>query len=144
LNEFEGAMAALAKAPPDTKTAIRCTFSAAENLFKLMIAKSLRLAADEAQKLEPLLQRLYASDDVAKRASLKLLAAFKDWVEAAHFYRHEPGREEPSPPPLPLAVHMVSVGASFIRWLAELDAEGPCPADATQVRIAACWQKFSC
>ena len=122
LNEFEGAMVALGEAPPDTKKAIRDTFSATENLFKLMFPKSPRLAADEVQKLEPLLQRLHASDDVARRASVKLLAAFKDWTDGAHFYRHEAGREEPTPPPLALAVHMVSVGASFIRYLAELDA----------------------
>jgi hypothetical protein len=38
-------MAALGKATPDTKTTIRDTFSAAENLFKLMFANSPRLTA---------------------------------------------------------------------------------------------------
>ena len=55
-------------------------------------------------------------------AASKLLSAFKDWINAAHFYRHEPGHQDPAQPPLMLAVQMVSVGASFIRWLAELDA----------------------
>jgi hypothetical protein len=54
-------------------------------------------------------------------AASKLLSAFKDWIDAAHFYRHEAGREEPIQPPLTLRVQMVSVGATFLRWLAELD-----------------------
>lgn len=122
LTAFEGGMAALAKAPPDGKAAIRETFAAAEGLFRLMFAKSPRLTASEAQKLEPLLQRAYATDAAATAAAGRLLSAFKDWIDAAHNYRHEPGHEDPVQPPLTLAVQMVSVGASFIRWLAELDA----------------------
>jgi len=119
--EFEGAMAALSKAPPDGKSAIRGTFSAAEGLFRLMFPKSPRLTAQEAQKLEPLLQTTYANS-VASGAAMKVLSAFKDWIDAAHFYRHEAGHEDPVQPPLTLSVQMVSVGAAFIRWLAELDA----------------------
>jgi hypothetical protein len=89
---------------------------------KLMFEKSTRLTAKEAGKLEPLLQRAHATDKVATGAAVKLLSAFKDWIDAAHFYRHEAGQQEPVQPPLTLAVQMVSVGASFIRWLAELDA----------------------
>jgi hypothetical protein len=123
LNEFEGAMGALAKAPPDGKEAIRGTFRAAEGLFRLMFPNSPRLTAQEAQqRLEPLLQRAHATDNIAMGAASKLLNAFKDWIDAAHFYRHEAGREEPTQPPLTLGVHMVSVGATFLRWLAELDA----------------------
>jgi hypothetical protein len=69
------------------------------------------------------LQRLYANDSVALRASIKVLSSFKGWIDAAHFYRHAPGHEKPKPPPLALAVVMVSEGALFIRWLAELDAQ---------------------
>lgn len=62
----------LAKAPPDGKTAIRSTFGAAEGLFKLMFPNSPRLTASDAQsKLEPLLQRAYETDSVAKRAAMK-------------------------------------------------------------------------
>jgi hypothetical protein len=123
LTGFEDGMAALAKAPPDGKGAIRSTFAAAEGLFRLMLEKSPRLTAVEAQqRLEPLLQRIHAQDNVAMGAASKLLNAFKDWIDAAHFYRHEEGQKDPVQPPLTLAVQMVSVGASFIRWLAELDA----------------------
>lgn len=104
------------------KGAIRATFGAAEGLFRLMFSNSPRLTAQEAQhKLEPLLQRSHAADKVATSAAGKLLSAFKDWIDAAHVYRHEAGREEPMQPPLTLAVQVVSVGATFIRSLAELD-----------------------
>jgi hypothetical protein len=89
LTAFELGMAALAKGPPDGKTAIRSTFAAAEGLFRLMFANSPRLTAGEAQKLELLLQKTYQKE--AMSAASKLLSAFKDWIEAAHVYRHEPG-----------------------------------------------------
>jgi hypothetical protein len=121
LSEFEGAMASLAKVPPDGKAAIRRTFSAAETLFRLMFPNSPRLTAQDAQRLEPVLQRLHTNDKVATGAAIKLLSTFKDWIEAAHYYRHEAGHAEPTQPPLMLAVEMVSIGASFIRWLGELE-----------------------
>jgi len=128
LTSFRNAMADLGKAPPDCKSAIRDTFAAAEGLFRLMFSGSPRLTAQEAQKLETVLQVAHATDKVALSAAMKLLNSFKDWIDAAHFYRHEAGREDPVQPPLTLVVHMVSVGASFIRWLAELDA-------VTQVKL---------
>jgi hypothetical protein len=123
LANFDAGMAALAKAPPDGKTAIRNVFGAAECLFKLMFGVD-RLTGKDAQRLlEPLLQRANANDNTAKSTAGKLLSSFREWVDAAHNYRHEPGQEEPAPPPLPLAIHIVSVGASCIRWLAELDKQ---------------------
>jgi hypothetical protein len=52
----------------------------------------------------------------------KLAASVGEWVDACHFYRHEAGNEDVVQPPLTLAVNLVSVGASYIRWLAEVDA----------------------
>jgi hypothetical protein len=121
LTAFEDAMVALSKGPPDGKTAIRRTFDAAENLFKMMFQNSPRLTSQDAKKLVPLLQRAYSTDSVATGAASKLLSAFTDWIDAAHYYRHEAGRPEPIQPPLALTVQMISVGASFIRLLAELD-----------------------
>jgi hypothetical protein len=51
-----------------------------------------------------------------------MLNAFKEWIDTAHFYRHEPGKEDVAQPPLTLAVYVCGVGASHLRWLAELDA----------------------
>jgi hypothetical protein len=118
---FEGAMQAFSKAPPDGKYAVRGVFSAAENVFKLITSKD-RLGAKEADDLGPIIDKLYATDDTARNSARKMLASLKDWVDAAHFYRHEPGTEDVAQPPLALAVYLVSTGASHLRWLAELDA----------------------
>lgn len=120
--EFESVMSHLGKAPSDGKAAIRNTFSAAEGLFKLMFPNSPRLTAADTRRLEVVLQNALATDSVALRAAMKLLSSFKDWIDAAHVYRHEAGHEEPTQPPLTLTIQMVSLGATFIRWLAELDA----------------------
>jgi hypothetical protein len=133
LRSFEGALAALSKAPPDGKAAIRSTFAALEGLFRLMFQDSPRLTAKEAEKLKPLLQKLHTADATALGTSNKMLNAFKEWIDAAHFYRHEPGKEDVAQPPLTLAVHVCSIGASHLRWLVELDtllgASGPSSTD---------------
>jgi hypothetical protein len=115
-------MAALAQAPSDGKAAIRGVFSAAEGIVRLISPNAPRLAADQVDGLAPLLQRSYAQDETARRSAAKMLNSLKDWVDAAHFYRHEQGAEEVAQPPLRLAVYIVSTGASHVRWLAELDA----------------------
>jgi hypothetical protein len=122
LDAFDGSLSALSKTPPDGKGAIRQTFAAAEGLFRLVFPDAPRLTAKELDRLQPLIQAAMVGNPTAGPAALKLLASFKDWVDAAHFYRHEAGAEEVSQPPLTLAVHMTSLGASFVRWLAELDA----------------------
>jgi hypothetical protein len=60
--------------------------------------------------LAPLVQKLYSSDPTALRAANKQLASFKDWVDASHNYRHEPGSEEPVQPPIDLD------GSDVSRW----------------------------
>jgi len=50
-----------------------------------------RLTADAVRRnLPALLQRLYADNAPALGATSKLLWSFNEWIEAAHFYRHEP------------------------------------------------------
>jgi len=123
LHAFEEVTNALNEIPPNGKRAIRSVFASAESLFRLMLPDAPRLGRREAESLRPVLQRMYAGDKPALSASAKLLNAFQDWVEAAHFYRHEPGMvDEIAQPPLALTIHVVSVGASHLRWLAEIDA----------------------
>lgn len=123
LAEFERADSAFVETLPNGKGAIRATFSAAEGLFRLMFPTAPRLAASEIEKhLSSALQRIYSGDPTAARAAAKVQSSFKEWVDAAHFYRHEAGKEEVAQPPLALAINLVSLGASYIRWLAEIDA----------------------
>ena len=121
LEAFEAAHTALEQDPPDTRASVRSAFDAVENVFKLITGPSvLRLGAGEVNKhLRPRAQRVYAA--TARFAVSHMLSAFADWIDGAHHYRHAPGTEEPDPPPLELAVIMVSIAASYLRWLIELD-----------------------
>jgi hypothetical protein len=129
----ERAKAAFSEVPPNGKGAVRNTFASAEGLFKLMHAKQPKLDADAVKKLlppviqqkllPPVIQRVYAGEAAALTAASKMVASFADWVDGAHRYRHEQGSEKIVQPPLELAVNLVSLGNSFIRWLAELHAK---------------------
>jgi hypothetical protein len=122
LHAFEAAFPALDMTPPDGKTAVRQIFFATENLFKLMFPAQGLLGANTAEReLNKQVDGLYKNDQAARAASNRMIASFKDWITAAHSYRHEPGEKEPVQPPLSLALLLVSQGASYIRWLAELD-----------------------
>jgi len=120
-------MNAISSAAPDGKTAIRNVFEAAEGLFRLMFKNAPRLTADQAARLEPIIQKRYSSDGTASGAVTKLIASFKDWIDACQFYRHEPGQPEIHQPPIELAIHLISVGAAFIRLLMELDENEDSP-----------------
>ncbi|MDP9630067.1 UNVERIFIED_ORG: hypothetical protein J2W85_002128 [Ensifer adhaerens] len=119
---YEGAFEALDKTPPDGKAALRAAFFATEGLFRLMFASAHQLSASEVQKhLEPLVNRVYDGQKPAINLAQKLVASLKDWIDGAHFYRHEPGDTEPAQPPLELAIYMLSEAGGHLRWLATLD-----------------------
>lgn len=123
LDRFESGMRAISGSAPDGKTGVRNVFEAAEGLFRLIAPRAPRLTADQLNQLESILQKHYADDRTASGATAKLLASFKHWTEACHFYRHEPGTpDEIAQPPLELAIHLISVGAAFIRLMVEIDA----------------------
>jgi hypothetical protein len=120
LEHFEAAQTALDSIPPETRTAVRQLFDALETVFRLMLPKVSRLGAAEVERdLKPLVLPLY--EGAARNFASLMLNSLADWVNAAHQYRHAQGTEQPSAPPLELAVGSVSSGAAFLRWLAELD-----------------------
>jgi hypothetical protein len=120
--EFDKGMAALSGANPDGKEGIRGVFGAAESLYRLIFSKAPRLtAADALKQLQAAVQSMYSSDAVAQRAASKMVSAFADWIDACHNYRHEQGVEEPSQPPLDLAIEIISAGSGFVRWLVRFD-----------------------
>lgn len=123
LDAFERGLACLTELPPDGKNAVRGVFTAMEGLFRLKFPNSPRLTGKEADRLKPLIDAAFAGDKPALAASAKMLESLRDWIDAAHNYRHEAGTEEVAQPPLQVAVYMVSVGAAHLRWLAELDAK---------------------
>lgn len=114
---------ALLQDVPDFRGAIRAAFAANENLFKLMYSVPRLDSRTAGEKIGKSLQSIYDGHPTQQSASAKLLEAYKDWINAAHFYRHEEGVEEPSQPSEDLAILMVSQGLSFVRWLAGIDRQ---------------------
>ena len=124
LKAFDLAHNALDATPPDGRIAIGSVFDAMETAFKLACEPKTpaRLGAKEIQdNLGPVIQSVFASDPTAKNAASKLLGSFKEWTDGAHFYRHANKTEQSNQPPLEFAILLVSTGASFLRWLIELD-----------------------
>lgn len=107
--------------PPDYIGAIRQIFGSCENLFKLMYGVPRLDARSAAEKLGKDQQTMYAGHPTLQSVSSKTLEGFKNWINAAHFYRHEQGIEEPSQPAEEVAVLLISQGLSYVRWLAHLD-----------------------
>lgn len=124
LSEFESAHQKLDEHPSDTKGAVRAAFEAVEILSKLMVGENRmrRLTAHEINNhLRPIVEDAYEEEAVALTAANKFLDGLIDWVSSIHEYRHGQEVQEPAPPPPGLAVAMVSSGATYLRWLAELD-----------------------
>jgi hypothetical protein len=120
--EFKKAMDALSGSMVDGKEGIRGVFNAIECVYKLMNPKAPKLISADAIKILQLrVQKIYAANPAALRAANKAINAFGDWVDACHNYRHEDGVEEPSQPPIDLAVSLISIGSAQLRWLISID-----------------------
>jgi hypothetical protein len=120
--EFDAAYRALDQIPQDTKGAVRAVFDANEILFKLMFPRTPLLGQKEIRdNLAPRVQKVHRADPAALRAANRVVAAFGEWASGMNNYRHGQAVEEPTPPPLPLALVFMSAGAGFLRWQAEMD-----------------------
>ncbi|MCS6760009.1 MAG: hypothetical protein MO852_14540 [Candidatus Devosia euplotis] len=114
---FEAAIASLDSTPSDPKGAVRNTFFAVESLFRLIYLTAHQLSGSEVLKhLKPAVDEAYKDQEPAIYVAQKQVASLREWIDAAHFYRHEPGTEEPAQPPIEIAIELVSQGAAW-RWL---------------------------
>jgi hypothetical protein len=105
--------------PSGNNSAIRHTFEACENLFKLMFDCN-RLGEAEIEKsLRPTLKKHLDPADLI--ACGQMIGSMKSWTTAAHQFRHAAGTEAPLQATTDFAVLMVSTGAAYIRWLVSLD-----------------------
>jgi hypothetical protein len=121
---YDACLKGMAGAPPDCKAAVRHVFEAVEILFKMLHPGVPRIGKNEIENnLVPLLKGS-ALEATAKNASSRLAYSLAEWVNAAHNYRHGQASQEPVQPPFSLAVLLVDQGATFIRWLAELNVGG--------------------
>lgn len=122
--EFENAFSKLDREPVDTDGAIFSIFKSLEIIYKLMVVstKNDRLTANNVNsKIVPIIEKIYSSNETAKSAGKKLAHSFGDWIDGCHMYRHGQENEHAITAPLDLAVVIISQGASFLRWLAEID-----------------------
>ncbi|MCB1331121.1 MAG: hypothetical protein KDK28_17475 [Maritimibacter sp.] len=119
---LEAAHSALDQVPPDGKAALRNTFFANENLFRLAFPTAHQLGKGELNKhLKPAVDKKYSGANPDIHAAQKQFSQYVNWVEGAHFYRHESGTEEPTQPPLEVAIHYFSTGTAWLRWLQSFD-----------------------
>jgi hypothetical protein len=123
LEEFEDSHQKLISIPQDTKGSVRAIFEANEILFKLMLNAERLSSQNVRDKLIPTVKDIYKGDATASKSADNLLKAFCAWIDAAHMYRHGQKEEEPVKPPLTIAIELVSMGASYLRWLVEIDKE---------------------
>lgn len=116
---FESCNRAMNQSPPDMITAITSIFRANEGAFRMIYPGANRLdSAQIKQFLSNNIQLIYS--DQAKHAALRQAAAFAEWTNSCHQYRHEQGHEKPISPPFDLAVSLISSGYSYLRWLVSM------------------------
>lgn len=123
-DQLDASHSALDMVPPNTRDALQRIFEAAETLFKLVCAskKPPRLTSNEVDRsLRQLITDLYGSGSDEANAANQLLTGFGNWVNAIQSYRHGQEEELRGHPPIDLTVALVSQGANYLRWLAEID-----------------------
>lgn len=104
----------------DTLTAVRRSFDGVESVFKQRFSVS-RLGATEIKsQLTPVLQA--SSSGRVLNAANRIVATMSEWTNSVHQFRHAPGEADPSPPPLEMAILLVSEASAFCRWLIDLPA----------------------
>jgi hypothetical protein len=109
--------------PPNYKMAWRAMLLAVEGLFGLKFPHA-RLTPEEIlRRLLPAVESAYKTNSTAQKATRAILTGFQGWVEASLMYRHQPGVADAPDPPADIAILAISHGASFIRWLADLDVD---------------------
>ncbi len=125
---FTAASAAIASAVRELnrldgspKAAIRETYAAVETAFKVAVDSSVTLGASDVEKrLVPAIDRLFANaDPVARGAAAQVAQAMKDWVNAAHKYRHGHEHADPIEPSRELAITLVGLGITFARFIGD-------------------------
>jgi hypothetical protein len=107
---IDEAFAAMAEVQPNTLLAVRRSFDAVENVFKMMFAEPRLGSSEISKKLKPALAARFSGRE--GDASKLQAEAMSGWVNASHQYRHAPSTAESSPPSLALATTLVSSGAS--------------------------------
>jgi hypothetical protein len=106
----------------DTKASVRSIFESLEIIIRQMVeTQNLNRFAVE-KLLKPLVLERDKSDNTALNSIERVFNGFAQWVDGMHFYRHGQGEQEPTAPPIEFAVFVLSSGASYLRWLVDIDS----------------------
>jgi hypothetical protein len=125
---FDDAYRHMDSDPRDTKASVRSIFESLEILVKLMVeTRNLNKWILENTLKEKCLV-LYNADPVGKKVTAELFDSMGRWVDAGHNYRHGQTADEPVAPDEQLAVHILSTGSSYLRWLTQMDRQLNLPA----------------
>jgi hypothetical protein len=119
---FEDAYRHLDSDPRDTKAAVRSIFESLETLVRQMVeTKNLnRWIVENTLKNRCL--SVGNADAVEKTVADGLFSSIAYWVDAVHHYRHGQATVEPFAPSDEMAIHIISTGSAYIRWLCQFDA----------------------
>lgn len=122
---FEKAMFYLDPASCDPKASIRAIFEALEIFSRNLIGgKNLnKFAAQNALKALAITKLAKNQPEAAVISAM--FTAFGEWIDGVHTYRHGQPGTEPADPSIATAVHLVSMGTSYLRLLLALDADDP-------------------
>jgi hypothetical protein len=109
---------ALLPSDPDTRKAVRASFDAVENVFRLLFPECNRLNKHFVDRhLRPYVNSIYSTENYEISPMNEIVNSFIHWIAAGHPYRHEPGKAEITAPSMGFAIQFVSHGISYARWL---------------------------
>lgn len=118
---FEDAHRHLDSTQPDTKASVRSMFESLEILVRQMVNASNLNKWVAENKLKQLAQEAYKNDPTAVKVVESVFDGFGKWIDGMHNYRHGQGLPDPVAPSVGFAVFVLSSGASYLRWLVEID-----------------------
>lgn len=120
-HEFEQAFDKLNSSRKDTKGAIKAINEAVEKLAKNMDGINEKNLDEAIPKLDNILNEVYKKDKVLLDASKAVKKSLKEWNISCHQYRHGKDADKINNPSDEYTILMLSQGASYIRWLLDVE-----------------------
>ncbi|GJL96074.1 MAG: hypothetical protein DHS20C05_24790 [Hyphococcus sp.] len=119
--EFQKGLNYLRSTSPDTISAVRAVYGAIENIFKIRFDESRLGPTEVRKKLLPVVEERYSERH--KNSATLFLKSFSEWINACQQYRHADDEREHAEIPLEYAVALISSGASYLRWLLDIESK---------------------
>ena len=121
-HEFEQAFENLRSNNKDNKGAIKAINEAIETLVKNMNGLENVNNLDKAiPKLKNVIEKAYKDDKIIIDASKQMVESLRQWNSSCHQYRHGQKTTKPNQPTDEYTILMLSQGASYIRWLLDIE-----------------------